>query len=267
MRLIATAVALGISAVGCGGGAGGTADEKAGAADPSAVSGTPLDATASETASPTPSPTPTWSFSLSDDEDTAEAGERIVIAVLDNDTVTSPSGATEGLDLDLTVDAVPGHGTATVDGARIAYRPTAGYSGPDEFTYRVKPQDGGTAGTAVVRINVTAPPPVSYRNCDAARAAGAAPVHRGDPGYGSHLDRDGDGVGCEPYSGSSGGSTGGSNGGSSSGGSSSGGSGGVGSTYYKNCDAARAAGAAPVHRGDPGYGSHLDRDGDGVGCE
>jgi len=37
--------------------------------------------------------------------------------------------------------------------------------------------------------------------------------------------------------------------------------------YYENCDAARAAGAAPVHRGDPGYGSHLDRDGDGVGCE
>lgn len=37
--------------------------------------------------------------------------------------------------------------------------------------------------------------------------------------------------------------------------------------YYKNCAAARAAGAAPVHRGDPGYGRHLDRDGDGVACE
>ena len=29
----------------------------------------------------------------------------------------------------------------------------------------------------------------------------------------------------------------------------------------------RAAGAAPVYRGDPAYGSHLDRDDDGVGCE
>ena len=38
-------------------------------------------------------------------------------------------------------------------------------------------------------------------------------------------------------------------------------------TYYANCSAARAAGAAPVRRGDPGYGGHLDRDGDGVGCE
>jgi hypothetical protein len=37
----------------------------------------------------------------------------------------------------------------------------------------------------------------AFRNCTAARAAGAAPVRRGDPGYGSHLDRDGDGVGCE----------------------------------------------------------------------
>jgi hypothetical protein len=37
--------------------------------------------------------------------------------------------------------------------------------------------------------------------------------------------------------------------------------------YYDNCDAARAAGAAPVNEGDPGYGPHLDRDHDGVGCE
>jgi hypothetical protein len=36
---------------------------------------------------------------------------------------------------------------------------------------------------------------------------------------------------------------------------------------YANCSAARAAGAAPVRRGESGYGSHLDRDGDGVGCE
>lgn len=37
--------------------------------------------------------------------------------------------------------------------------------------------------------------------------------------------------------------------------------------YYKNCTAARDAGAAPVYRGQPGYGSHLDRDNDGIGCE
>lgn len=41
----------------------------------------------------------------------------------------------------------------------------------------------------------------AYRNCDEARAAGAAPVRRGEPGYGPHLDRDNDGIGCEPYRG------------------------------------------------------------------
>lgn len=40
-----------------------------------------------------------------------------------------------------------------------------------------------------------------------------------------------------------------------------------GKLYYRNCDAARAAGAAPVRRGQPGYGRHLDRDNDGIGCE
>ena len=37
--------------------------------------------------------------------------------------------------------------------------------------------------------------------------------------------------------------------------------------YYKNCDAARAAGVAPLLRGEPGYRSALDRDNDGVACE
>ncbi|MGW6461554.1 excalibur calcium-binding domain-containing protein, partial [Streptomyces sp. NPDC055078] len=57
--------------------------------------------------------------------------------------------------------------------------------------------------------------------------------------------------------------------GSGSGGSDSGGSGSGGSSsvYYENCAAARAAGAAPVTRGDPGYGRHLDRDNDGTGCD
>ncbi|MBP3037430.1 excalibur calcium-binding domain-containing protein [Arthrobacter sp. zg-ZUI100] len=37
--------------------------------------------------------------------------------------------------------------------------------------------------------------------------------------------------------------------------------------YYKNCTEARNAGGAPVYAGGPGYGTHLDRDGDGIGCE
>lgn len=37
--------------------------------------------------------------------------------------------------------------------------------------------------------------------------------------------------------------------------------------YYANCAAVRAAGAAPLHQGDPGYRAGLDRDGDGLACE
>ncbi|MFC8924183.1 DUF1524 domain-containing protein [Cellulosimicrobium sp. NPDC057127] len=43
------------------------------------------------------------------------------------------------------------------------------------------------------------PPPadVVYENCAAVRAAGAAPIRAGQPGYSRQLDGDGDGVGCE----------------------------------------------------------------------
>jgi len=43
--------------------------------------------------------------------------------------------------------------------------------------------------------------------------------------------------------------------------------GGSASAYYPNCAAARAAGVAPLHTGDPGYRAGLDRDGDGTACE
>lgn len=40
-----------------------------------------------------------------------------------------------------------------------------------------------------------------------------------------------------------------------------------GTVTYKNCDAVRAAGKAPLRKGDPGYSAKLDRDGNGVACE
>ncbi len=40
-----------------------------------------------------------------------------------------------------------------------------------------------------------------------------------------------------------------------------------GDVYYANCKAARTAGAAPLHRGQPGYRAAMDSDGDGVACE
>ncbi|MDC7122671.1 excalibur calcium-binding domain-containing protein [Cellulomonas fimi] len=43
--------------------------------------------------------------------------------------------------------------------------------------------------------------------------------------------------------------------------------GGGASAYYGSCADARAAGAAPLYAGEPGYRSGLDRDKDGVACE
>mgnify|MGYP001677524736 FL=1 len=40
-----------------------------------------------------------------------------------------------------------------------------------------------------------------------------------------------------------------------------------GGAYYRNCKAARDAGAAPLYRGQPGYRPELDRDNDGIACE
>lgn len=252
-------------------------------------------------ASASPSPAAERTLALTDDAAGTEAGQEIAVEALANDLVTLEDGTDapfldtyESTEFTLTVESPPPHGTVTVDGTTLVYTPTGGYSGEDEFTYTVAVRGEGPADdSAVVRITVSEPAPtptptptvartpkakatkaaepsVYYANCDAARAAGAAPVRRGDPGYASHLDRDGDGVGCEPYgsSGPGGGSSsGGSSGGGSTGGSSGGGSTGGSDTSYANCTAVRAAGAAPIHRGDPGYGSHLDRDGDGVACE
>ena len=46
-------------------------------------------------------------------------------------------------------------------------------------------------------LSAPAPSAFQYRNCTEARDAGAAPVYRGDYGFGQHLDRDNDGIGCE----------------------------------------------------------------------
>jgi len=39
------------------------------------------------------------------------------------------------------------------------------------------------------------------------------------------------------------------------------------SVYYSGCREVRAAGAAPIFRGQPGYRQGMDGDGDGIACE
>ena len=42
---------------------------------------------------------------------------------------------------------------------------------------------------------------IYYENCSEARADGAESIREGEPGYREELDRDGDGVACEPWHG------------------------------------------------------------------
>lgn len=41
-------------------------------------------------------------------------------------------------------------------------------------------------------------PPGGFKDCAQALAAGYTSMRRGEPGYSKKLDRDGDGVACEP---------------------------------------------------------------------
>ncbi|MBF6213972.1 excalibur calcium-binding domain-containing protein [Nocardia puris] len=56
--------------------------------------------------------------------------------------------------------------------------------------------DTGSAATGSAGLSQTGSAGGAFRNCDEARAAGRAPIFRGEPGYGPHLDPDGDGFAC-----------------------------------------------------------------------
>ncbi|UGT41534.1 excalibur calcium-binding domain-containing protein [Nocardia yamanashiensis] len=56
--------------------------------------------------------------------------------------------------------------------------------------------DTGSGATGSANLTQTGSAGGSYKNCDEARAAGHAPLFRGEPGYGPHLDPDGDGFAC-----------------------------------------------------------------------
>ncbi|MCB5423970.1 excalibur calcium-binding domain-containing protein [Altererythrobacter sp. CC-YST694] len=65
---------------------------------------------------------------------------------------------------------------------------------PEKYSRAAPPQ-------RAIRNAAPARPAVFYRNCNEARAAGAAPLYRGQPGYRPEMDGDNDGIACEPYRG------------------------------------------------------------------
>ncbi|WP_168356317.1 putative Ig domain-containing protein [Lysobacter enzymogenes] len=78
-------------------------------------------------------------------------------------TVAYGSGAnpvtlniTGGIPASVAIGSAPTHGTAIASGTSITYQPTAGYSGPDSFSYTAT-NVAGTSAPALVTVNVTDP--------------------------------------------------------------------------------------------------------------
>lgn len=78
-------------------------------------------------------------------------------------TVAYGSGAnpitlniTGGVPTSVAVGTAPAHGTAIASGTSITYQPTAGYAGPDSFTYTATNAEG-TSAPATVTITVSNP--------------------------------------------------------------------------------------------------------------
>lgn len=72
-----------------------------------------------------------------------------------------------------------------------------GHGGANAIIAKVKP-----IAVSAGLMRARAPRDGDYwRRCDAARAAGTAPIYRGEPGYRKGLDGDDDGIACEPYPG------------------------------------------------------------------
>ncbi|MET0328764.1 MAG: excalibur calcium-binding domain-containing protein [Luteimonas sp.] len=105
--------------------------------------------------------------------------------------------------LALTTGAVHAHGGGLDRHGCHNDRKNGGYHCHRAPAGAVPPSDALQPGRVAPARQSSSPrrAPHVFRNCAEARAAGAAPVRRGDPGYGPHLDRDNDGVGCEPYRG------------------------------------------------------------------
>lgn len=59
----------------------------------------------------------------------------------------------------------------------------------------------GARQVAAAAIGLRRRPPRpgdAWGGCDTARAAGTAPIYRGEPGYRADMDGDDDGIACEP---------------------------------------------------------------------
>lgn len=100
----------------------------------------------------------------------------------------------------LTVDRSCGDGLATDPSTTVLSTTTT--AALASTTVATQPVSTAVATTkppvaATTRATTATTTGVTYANCTAVKAAGKAPIRRGQPGYSTDLDRDGDGIACE----------------------------------------------------------------------
>lgn len=133
-------------------------------------------------------------------ESEGQQGQSPAVTVQATETITPTTTVTE--------TSTPATATSTTTSRTTTSRvPTSEPSAtvPPTTTPRTTQRPAPRTTTTRPPVRTSAPPPaprtteeatVTYKNCAAVQAAGKAPIRRGQPGYASHLDRDGDGVGC-----------------------------------------------------------------------
>jgi Bacterial Ig domain/Domain of unknown function DUF11 len=95
----------------------------------------------------------------SNDTQTVIASKSVTTNVVDGDAnggVADTSVSGQALNKTTTISTTPSHGTATPNSnGTITYTPTAGYSGPDTYSYRVCDTSSPTAVCAIAAVAVT----------------------------------------------------------------------------------------------------------------
>jgi len=108
--------------------------------------------------------------------------------------LTSPATTVATPTTPVPTTAVPPTSVAPTTTAPPSAPPVAGAAAGGGATGGLAAPSGATAPPSSASPPATA---VSYANCAAVRAAGKAPLYRGQPDYAPHLDRDNDGIACE----------------------------------------------------------------------
>ncbi|WP_246862859.1 excalibur calcium-binding domain-containing protein [Paenibacillus cellulosilyticus] len=112
----------------------------------------------------------------------------------------SNSGASKAADAAVGTDnnAAAGSGTKSNASSGSNTSGTTSSSNENESTTKANPSvETNVASDVASNHTSSTQTEIVYKNCTDVRAAGAAPLHKGDPGYSKKLDRDGDGVACE----------------------------------------------------------------------